>query len=260
MKALMISIGNFFFKWRDTVLSLILVAALILVAYPGKDLPPIAGLQTWKISVTNEIFISLIGFLIVVAGQVVRAVTIGWAYIKRGGLNKKIYAETLVRQGMFAHSRNPLYLGNLLIATGALVSVNQFWYWVAVLPMVYFLYYSIIFAEERFLRGKFGAEYDKYEKEVNRLMLGNLKDWSKSTEGMSFTWKRLINKEHGSFAVIFTALALYNLLKFHFRHDLGWTDPGAMALYAGMGAILTFQVVAATLKRMHKLEWDPARP
>ncbi|MBI38495.1 MAG: hypothetical protein CMF59_02775 [Leptospiraceae bacterium] len=260
MKAFMISIGNFFFKWRDTVLTLILIAALILVAYPGQDLPPIDALQQWKISWSQEILISIVGLLILIAGQIVRAVTIGWAYIKRGGLNKKIYAETLVRKGMFAHSRNPLYLGNLLIATGALVSVNQFWYWVAVLPLVYFLYYCIIFAEEKFLRGKFGAEYEKYEKEVNRLMLGNLKDWSKSTEGMTFTWKRLINKEHGSFVVIFTALALYNLLKFHFRHGLEWTDLGAIALYAIMGLLLSFQVMAALLKRMHKLEWDPARP
>ena len=139
MKAFMISIGNFFFKWRDTVLTLILIAALILVAYPGQDLPPIGPLQQWKISWSQEILVSIVGLLILIAGQIVRAVTIGWAYIKRGGLNKKIYAETLVRKGMFAHSRNPVYLGNLLIATGALVSVNQFWYWVAVLPLVYFL-------------------------------------------------------------------------------------------------------------------------
>tara|TARA_Y100001954_G_scaffold239525_1_gene315146 strand:+ start:9951 stop:10721 length:771 start_codon:yes stop_codon:yes gene_type:complete len=256
----MISIGTFFFKWRDTILSLFLLAALVLVAFPGKDLPPIQELKEWKISLTQEIVISVIGFLFVVAGQVVRAITIGWAYIKRGGLNKKIYAETLVRSGMFAHSRNPLYLGNLLIATGALISVNLFWYWILVIPLVYFLYYCIIFAEEKFLRGKFGADYEAYEKEVNRLMLGNLKDWSKSTEGMSFTWKRLINKEHGSFVVIFAALAIYNLLKFHFRYGLAWTDPAAYALYAVIAALLIFQTVAASLKRMHKLEWDPARP
>ncbi|MCB1164605.1 MAG: hypothetical protein KDK33_00525 [Leptospiraceae bacterium] len=256
----MISIGNFFFKWRDTALSLIMIGALIVVAYPGQDLPPIGNLRDFRITVGQEIAISLIGLLVVMAGQIVRAITIGWAYIKRGGLNKEIYADTLVRKGMFAHSRNPLYLGNLLVATGAMISVNLFWYWIVVLPLIYFLYFCIIFAEENFLRGKFGADYTKYEKEVNRLLLSNLKDWSKSTEGMTFTWKRLINKEHGSFVVVFASLALYDLLKFHFRYDLGWTDPWAIGLYGIIAALLIFQIVSAILKRMHKLTWDPERP
>ena len=260
MKEFMIKVGNFFFKWRDTVLSLILLAALFLVAYPGQDLPPIGDLRSWKITASQEIIVSVAGFLLVLAGQIVRAVTIGWAYIKRGGLNKKIYAETLVRRGMFAHSRNPLYLGNLLIATGAIVSVNQFWYWILVLPLVYFLYYSIIFAEEKFLSGKFGADYDVYMKEVNRLMLGNLGDWSKSVEGMTFTWKRLINKEHGSIVVIFSALALYNALKFHFRHNLEWNDPWAYAIFGILAALLIFQIVCVIMKKNRMLEWDSERP
>lgn len=260
MKNWMIKVGNFFFKWRDTVLSLIMVLALFIVAFPGRDLPPLEALQNWKISMDQEILISLLGLILVIAGQIVRAITIGWAYIKRGGLNKKIYADTLVRRGMFAHSRNPLYLGNLLIATGAIVSVNLFWYWIIVLPLVYFLYYSIIFAEEKFLSSKFGEDYQAYMKEVNRLMLSNLGDWSKSTEGMEFTWKRLINKEHGSFVVVFSSLAIYNLLKFHFRHNLDWTDVAAYVLYGIIAGLLLFQVVCEILKKNRMLEWDPNRP
>ncbi|MCB1304805.1 MAG: hypothetical protein KDK37_11025, partial [Leptospiraceae bacterium] len=78
----MISIGNFFFKWRDTALSLIMIGALIVVAYPGQDLPPIGNLRDFRITVGQEIAISLIGLLVVMAGQIVRAITIGWAYIK----------------------------------------------------------------------------------------------------------------------------------------------------------------------------------
>ena len=45
--------------------------------------------------------------------------TIGYEYIVRGGRQGKVYAEDLVQGGVFAHSRNPLYLGNLLIIVGS---------------------------------------------------------------------------------------------------------------------------------------------
>ena len=56
--------------------------------------------------------------LIAMSGLAVRGVVIGLAYIKRGGLNKKVYAANLVTEGMFSVCRNPLYVGNMLIYTG----------------------------------------------------------------------------------------------------------------------------------------------
>lgn len=255
----MIATGNFFFRWRDTAFSVIFLGAFILVCFPGKDIPPLP-FELPKITITHEIIISVAGFLTALAGQIVRAVTIGYAYIKRGGLNKKIYAETLVRRGMFAHSRNPLYLGNLLIVTGGIISLNLFWYWLIALPLFYFIYYSIIFAEEKFLSSKFGEEYQVYLKEVNRLLPGGPDSWKKSIEGMEFTFKRLINKEHGSIFVVFTTLALYNVLKFHYRYNLAWDSPAAIALFSVAGALLVFQITAAVMKRTGRLTWDPERP
>lgn len=259
MKDFMISTGNFFFRWRDTAFSIIFLGAFFLVAYPGKDIPPLP-FQLPDLSLQQEVIISVIGFLITLSGQIVRAITIGYAYIKRGGLNKKIYAETLVRKGMFAHSRNPLYLGNLLIVTGAIISINSFWYWLIALPLFYYIYYSIIFAEEKFLSSKFGDEYQKYMNEVNRLLPGGPISWKDSIDGMTFTFKRLINKEHGSIFVVFTVLALYNLLKFHFRYDIAWNSIPAIGLYVVIGALVLFQITAEFLKRTRRLEWDPDRP
>jgi hypothetical protein len=47
-----------------------------------------------------------LGFVISLVGQLVRILTIGLDYIKRGGKKKTVYAEKLVTTGIFAHCRN----------------------------------------------------------------------------------------------------------------------------------------------------------
>jgi len=251
MNQFMIAVGNFFFRWRDTAFSLIFLAAFAIIIFV-----PSSGIGDMR----YDLAASFIGFLFALSGQIVRAVTIGLAYIKRGGLNKKIYAETLVRRGMFAHCRNPLYLGNILIVTGAIFAVHITWYYAIVLPLFYFIYICITLAEENFLRGKFGPEYDEYIKGVNRFIPGNLKDWNKSTEGMSFTWKRLINKEHSSTFVIFTSIALVTVLKLHYRHGVEFSSSYFYGFWAVMGTLAVFQIVSEILKRTGRLRWETDRP
>ncbi len=243
----MLKVGNFFFRWRDTAFSLIFAFAMYLVTRPEMGLG----------NTREEWIITGAGLFIAACGQFVRAFTIGFAYIKRGGLKKEIYAETLVHRGMFAHSRNPMYLGNLMIVTGAIITINIIYYYIIALPLFYFIYLSITVSEEEYLSKKFGAEYQTYLKEVNRFIPGNLGKFKKSTEGMSFTWKRLIKKEHGSFVVVFAGLCLCILLKFHFRHNVSWDSCMAITLYSSMGALLLFQIVSAILKRTGRLEPKP---
>jgi protein-S-isoprenylcysteine O-methyltransferase Ste14 len=241
MKQFVLAFGNFFFRWRDTLFSLIFVGAFASagVAVLNPDGP------------SGDLWTSIVGLVIAIAGQFVRGITIGYAYIKRGGLNKQIFAETLQRQGVFAHSRNPMYLGNLLLVTGAMVTVNNIAFYAGALPLFYFIYYSIIKAEEEFLGKKFGAEYDQYKKEVNVLLPGNLSGWSETVKSMEFSFKRLIRKEHGSTFVIFAGLTLYNIAKFHLRYNIPLED--FTGLWATLGALTLFQITSAVLKRSGRL-------
>ena len=75
----------------------------------------------------------------------------------------------LTRTGPYAYTRNPLYLGSMLLAAGFAVAAGR--WWLAVLLVVLFLaiYWPVILSEEAFLRGAF-AGFDEYAKRVPRLM------------------------------------------------------------------------------------------
>lgn len=189
----MVSIGNFFFKHRNW-LFIVFYAALFL---PSPVLFPEA-LDTWSIA---------LGLAITVGGQLVRGLTIGLAYIVRGGKEGKPYAEGLVTEGIFRHCRNPLYVGNILMLLGVGVLANSLYYVAIMIPLFLFIYQAIVLAEEDFLRKKFGAGFDAYCKDVNRWWptFGGL---SSTLNSMEFNWKRWILKEHTTQFIWLIGIAL----------------------------------------------------
>lgn len=85
-------------------------------------------------------------------GQLLRVATIGYEYILRGGRNRQVYADDLVKGGMFAHSRNPLYFGNVLIALGLALVIHAYAFYLIVLRSIVLAYCSIVAADEAYLR------------------------------------------------------------------------------------------------------------
>ncbi len=209
----MIRIGNFFFKYRDflfPVTFLFLVFGTRPALFLGSE--------------HADILLDIIGFLVALSGQILRAAVIGFAYIRRGGKNKRIYADSLVKEGFFAHSRNPLYLGNILILIGLGIIANSFWFYIIGMPFFIFAYLSIIMAEEDYLRKRFGDEYVEYCSRVNRF-IPSFKGMDETLKGMSFNYKRLVSKEYGTtFTWIACAILLmiwerYSYFGFYARRD-----------------------------------------
>src|SRR5205814_7404454 len=100
------------------------------------------------------------GFLVASAGQMLRAATIGLEYIIRGGRKRQVYAEKLVQGGVFAHCRNPLYLGNFVILLGVGLASNSVLFLCIAIPFFAFAYWALIAAEENYLRNKAEHEFD----------------------------------------------------------------------------------------------------
>ncbi|MBK5272168.1 MAG: isoprenylcysteine carboxylmethyltransferase family protein, partial [Bacteroidia bacterium] len=154
-----------------------------------------------------------IGLFITFLGQLIRGLTIGLAYIIRGGKKGKPYAEAFVTNGIFYHCRNPLYVGNILMLLGVGILANSLIYVAVVVPVFLFVYQAIILAEENFLKGKFGSVYDEYCKKVNRWW-PDLKGIRKTFTDMQFNWRRWILKEHTTQFIWLVGITLILLLKY----------------------------------------------
>ncbi len=200
----MITIGNFFFKYRNWLF--IILYLLLFVPSPPLFSEKVFGpdYYLWPI---------IIGLLITITGQAIRGATIGLAYIIRGGKEGKVYAEELVTTGLFSHCRNPLYVGNILMLLGVGVLSNSLLYTGIIMPLFLIIYQAIVLAEENFLRNKFGAAFDQYCSRVNR-WIPSLKGISSTFNSMHFKWKRWILKEYNTQYVWLTGILLILLLKY----------------------------------------------
>ena len=76
--------------------------------------------------------------------------------------------EGITQSGLFAYSRNPIYIAILILLPSFAVLFDSAWPLISVAPMFVFLSKYIIPVEEAFLAQHFGAAYDKYAEAVPR--------------------------------------------------------------------------------------------
>lgn len=200
----MISIGNFFFKYRNT---------LFLFLYLALFIPSPALFREEQLGPHYYYWPIIIGLIITITGQIIRGATIGLAYIIRGGKDGQVYAEELVTQGIFNHCRNPLYVGNILMLLGVGILSNSILYLVVLIPLFLLIYHAIVLAEEKFLRAKFGSSFEQYCKRVNR-WLPDLRGLSNTFNSMEFKWKRWILKEYNTQFIWLSGIVLILLLTY----------------------------------------------
>ncbi|MBX3015861.1 MAG: isoprenylcysteine carboxylmethyltransferase family protein [Caldilineaceae bacterium] len=74
----------------------------------------------------------------------------------------------LVTTGVFAISRNPLYLGGSVVLAGIAFAINWPWGLIFLLPALVACHYLLIAPEERYLAAKFGGHYKHYATSVRR--------------------------------------------------------------------------------------------
>ena len=77
--------------------------------------------------------------------------------------------EALATSGPYAYTRNPLYLGSLLIGVGFAMAARSWWVGVVLVVMFFAIYLPVIRGEEEFLRQKF-PEFEEYSRRVPRML------------------------------------------------------------------------------------------
>lgn len=197
----LVRMGNFFFHLRNGLFpGVFLLIALLL--RPAQVLG----------SADLDRIVMIVGALVILTGQFIRFFVIGYAYIRRGGKRRKIHADKLVVKGLYAHSRNPMYLGNMLIAGGFSIYFGSLLMSAITMSFFGLVYLSITAAEEHYLLQKFGAEYEDYMRRVNRFLpsLNGVRD---SLAGYRFQWREALSKEYGTIFATLAGLLLVTMWK-----------------------------------------------
>jgi protein-S-isoprenylcysteine O-methyltransferase Ste14 len=138
----------------------------------------------------------LIGTLTLIPGLLVRALASG--HVKKN--------EELATSGPYAYSRNPLYLGSLILALGFMLAAQSWWVVAILLTMFLAIYLPVIRGEEAFLRERFPG-YEAYAERVPRL-LPTLRPFTDNQ--VKFSWD--LYRKHREYNALIGAAAMTALL------------------------------------------------
>ncbi len=236
-----ITLGKFFFKYRNAFFPIVYVC-LILFTRPGL----FWGNAQW------DKFACALGVLLALSGQAFRILVIGFAYIRRGGKDGKVFAESLVQTGFYAHTRNPMYVGNYLILLGFVLLYGSLWGYILVLPLFTLIYYAIVKNEESYLKQTFGQEYAAYEASVSRF-IPNFRGIKNSLQKYHYDWKKVLSKEYGTISLLLAAILIVLIWKeaVIFGYDQMRSQIGVWALW--FIPIILFYGITRYLKKTDRL-------
>ena len=116
-----------------------------------------------------------VGAVLIVPGLLIRALASG--HVRKN--------EALATSGPYAYTRNPLYLGSLLIGVGFAIAARSWWVGAVLIVIFFAIYVPVIRSEEAFLREKF-PEFDEYSKRVPQMFLRITPGFPAASGGFSF--------------------------------------------------------------------------
>ena len=183
--------GNWLFRWRSYLpisLVLLLMFSMMHFKYLGN-------------SETGDVAWEAICFCVSFLGLFIRAFTIGHTPHNTSGRNtKKQVAEKLNTSGIYSIVRHPLYLGNFFMMLGVVMFGHHLWSISVFIPLYWLYYERIMFAEEAFLKGKFGDDYIAWANRTPAI-IPRFKQYERSP--LPFSFKNVLRREYsGFFAVI----------------------------------------------------------
>jgi protein-S-isoprenylcysteine O-methyltransferase Ste14 len=148
----------------------------------------------------------LLGLVLVVPGLWLRGYASG--YVKKN--------RELTTTGPYAHTRNPLYLGSMMIAFGFALAARSVW--IAAILVILFaaIYVPVIRSEEEYLRSRF-PEFDAYAATVPRLFPRVVA--ARGSGAAKGVFSAALYRKHREYQALLGALGMYAalILKLLFR-------------------------------------------
>ena len=197
--------GDYLFKHRSFLPIVILVLGLVVFAYSEYqriDVP-----DTWISSYYDYIclFVSLFGLFI-------RVVTVGRTPDNTSGRNTKggQIADELNSTGIYSTVRHPLYLGNFFMWLGVAMLTRNAWFVIAFVLFYAFYYERIMYAEEAFLRNKFGQLYLDWAEGVPAI-IPSFKNHVRAK--YPFSLRKVLLKEKNGLWAVFLLFWIFMLIR-----------------------------------------------
>ena len=192
--------GNWLFRWRSYLPLLML--GIILVGLKNSEFLEQGSRyeELWELLCLAVSFVGL-GIRIFTIGQVPKGTS------GRNVAEQK--ADVLNTGGIYSIVRHPLYLGNFFIWLGLSLFV-QVW-WVSLLcVLVFWLYYErIMFAEEEFLRTKFGDDYLIWAKDTPAF-LPDFRRWQSAD--LAFSFRTILKREYSGLLAVVASFAFLDIV------------------------------------------------
>ncbi|TNF40441.1 MAG: DUF1295 domain-containing protein [Bacteroidetes bacterium] len=226
--------GNWLFRRRSWLPATILVPAAVYILFIANR-SVIYFNYTWEIAC----------ILVSVAGELLRSYTVGYVPRNTSGRNViEQLADELNTKGIYSVVRHPLYIGNFLMWLGPVMFLRSVW-WVLVFVLAYWLYYErIIFAEEQYLRRKFGETYDTWAFRV-RAVIPSFRRYMKAE--LPFSLRNVLKREYNSIANMFVVFALLDLLRNISVTGRFYLEPMYITLF--VAALIFWGIIRYLVKR-----------
>lgn len=209
------STGNWLFRWRSYLP--LLVIGIVLLSLRGYEYPG----HSESLDHIWEVICLAISFF----GLGIRVFTIGHTPKGTSGRNtQKQIAETLNTTGAYSLVRNPLYLGNFFMGLGIALFAHLWWL-TLIYILIFWLYYErIIFAEEAYLRNKFGHIYIEWANKTPAFV-PRFNEYRKAD--LAFSLKNVLRREYnGFFAIVIAMFTLEVVGDIYYQgkvdFDIGW--------------------------------------
>jgi protein-S-isoprenylcysteine O-methyltransferase Ste14 len=233
------SSGNWLFKRRSWLPVFIIVAGIVMM-YLGNR-------QAILFDMRDELIFLGVSLL----GQIIRIITVGFAPKNTSGRNtvNGQIADELNVTGIYSLLRHPLYFGNFFMWLGPVLFLRSIEF-TTIFGLLYWLYYErIMFAEEQFLRRKFGDIYDKWSETVSSFIPYSFKFIPPK---LPFSIKNVLQREYNSFVNIFLIFALLDIFRNYFLSErIYFTD---IWIYLFASAVLIWIVIRTIHKHTKWLE------
>lgn len=183
------SVLTYLFAADVFVLMLLLFGATWSVAFPARRIWPPPGRESWQYRLTWAAFYFVFAasfaiflldwngwafknplrLLVGVPLALLGGMLVSWGIATLGARNTSGLRDGFVRAGPYRFTRNPQYLGDMMLFLGLGLIANSLYLWIAHLLLI-LVFLITPLAEEPWLEAQYGDSYLSYKRETSRFL------------------------------------------------------------------------------------------